>query len=149
MAVAAAAIRNAAARAVARARASGISTQRFGATATADRFVVNYKPVCKGSVDLYFIMWPCVVENHGLSYTSAPLREDVQMVGHPIADLWIAASTHDADVFVYLERITPAGDVSIVTHGRLRASFAASSDRRIATTWACRITAAIAQTRSP
>lgn len=91
-------------------------------TAPTDRFVVNYKPVCKGAVDLYFIMWPCVVENHGLSYASAPLREDVQIAGHPIADLWIAASSKDADLFVYLERITPAGDVSIVTHGRLRAS---------------------------
>jgi putative CocE/NonD family hydrolase len=99
-----------------------LDTARPAKSATADRFVVNYKPVCKGSVDLYFIMWPCVVENHGLSYASAPLREDVQIAGHPIADLWIAASTNDADVFVYLERITPSGDVSIVTHGRLRAS---------------------------
>jgi putative CocE/NonD family hydrolase len=91
-------------------------------SATADRFVVNYKPVCKGSVDLYFIMWPCVIEDHGLSYVTAPLREDAHIAGHPRADLWIAASTQDADVFVYLERITPTGDVSIVTHGRLRAS---------------------------
>lgn len=90
--------------------------------ATSDQFVVNYKPVCKGSVDLYFIMWPCVVENHGISYSGAPLREDAQIAGHPIADLWITASTSDADLFVYLERITPSGDVSIVTHGRLRAS---------------------------
>src|SRR6185369_5811856 len=48
--------------------------------------------------------------------------EDAHIAGHPIADLWVTASTNDADLFVYLERITPAGNVSIVTHGRLRAS---------------------------
>jgi uncharacterized protein len=90
--------------------------------ATPDRFVVDYKPVCKGSVDLYFIMWPCVIENHGLSYASPPLRADMQIAGHPVAELWIASSATDADLFVYLERITPSGDVSILTHGRLRAS---------------------------
>ena len=99
-----------------------LDTARHAPAATSDRFVVNYKPVCKGAVDLYFIMWPCVVDNHGLSYASAPLQQDTHIAGHPIADVWITATTSDADLFVYLERITPAGDVSIVTHGRLRAS---------------------------
>ncbi|HEU4625106.1 MAG TPA: CocE/NonD family hydrolase [Steroidobacteraceae bacterium] len=87
-----------------------------------DYFVVNYAPVCEGKVDLYFIMWPCVVRDHGLSYETPPLTADVHVAGHPLADLWISSSATDADVFVYLEKITPSGDVSIVTHGRLRAS---------------------------
>lgn len=88
----------------------------------ADHFVVNYTPVCRGKVDLYFIFWPCEIENHGLGYTTQPLSADVHVAGHPIADLWIASSAADADLFVYLERITAAGEISIVTHGRLRAS---------------------------
>jgi predicted acyl esterase len=103
-------------------RPGALDFTRLDGSTMADRFTVNYKPVCKGNVDLYFIMWPCVIEDHGLSYATAPLREDVHLAGHPVADLWIASSQADADLFVYLERITPTGDVSIVTHGRLRAS---------------------------
>lgn len=93
-----------------------------GAFASPDRFVVNYAPVCREKVDLYFMFWPCVVEDAGASYATAPLAADVHVAGHPVADLWIASSREDADVFVYLEKIAADGAISIVSHGRLRAS---------------------------
>lgn len=90
--------------------------------AASDKFVVDYDPKCSGKVDRYFMMWPCTVKDHGLSYDTAPLTADTHIAGHPIADLWISSTTNDADIFVYLEDIAPTGAVSIVTHGRLRAS---------------------------
>jgi uncharacterized protein len=88
----------------------------------ADRFSVDYAPVCKGKVDLYFLFWPCVVDRHGLSYQTEALAHDTHVAGNPLVDLWLSASTPDADVFVYLEDIAPDGAIDIVTHGRLRVS---------------------------
>lgn len=90
--------------------------------AGADAFVVDYAPVCARPADAYFMMWPCTIEKHGLAYATAPLAQDAHLAGHPIADLWISASTPDADLFVYLEDISPTGSTTILAHGRLRAS---------------------------
>lgn len=90
--------------------------------AAADLFVVDYSPVCARPADAYFIMWPCIIDQHGLAYATAPLAQDAHIAGHPIAELWISASTADADLFVYLEDIAADGSAVIVTHGRLRAS---------------------------
>lgn len=87
------------------------------------QFTVDYAPKCKGSVNLGFIMWPCVIENHGVSYTTPPVSNDTHIAGHPLADLWISSTQPDADLFVYLEDVAPSGEVTILTHGRLRASF--------------------------
>ena len=87
-----------------------------------DEFVVDYNPKCSGQIDLYFVMWPCTVDQHGLSYDTQPLTADTHIAGHPLADLWISSTTNDADVFVYLEDVAPTGAASVVTHGRLRAS---------------------------
>ncbi|HEY0682314.1 MAG TPA: CocE/NonD family hydrolase [Steroidobacter sp.] len=102
--------------------AGQLTTKRIGSAVANDKFVVNYDPKCSEKVDLYFLMWPCVVDKHGLSYATPPLTSDTHIAGHPVADLWISADQNDVDLFVYLEDITPSGDVSIVTHGRLRAS---------------------------
>jgi putative CocE/NonD family hydrolase len=99
----------------------GLLGQRVQAIG-ADHFTVDYAPVCKQAVDLYFIFWPCVIDQHGLGFQTEPMTADTQVVGNPLADLWISASTTDADLFVYLEDIAPDGKVDIVTHGRLRAS---------------------------
>ncbi len=87
------------------------------------RFQVDYEPECKDRVNQAFMMWPCVIDNHGVSYTTPPLASDTHIAGHPLADLWISSTQPDADLFVYLEDVSPSGEVTIMTHGRLRASF--------------------------
>jgi putative CocE/NonD family hydrolase len=99
-----------------------LSNKAASTTAASDKFVVDYDPHCSGKVDLYFLMWPCSVDKHGLGYTTPALTADAHIAGHPIADLWISSTTNDADLFVYLEDVATDGTVSIVTHGRLRAS---------------------------
>ena len=50
-------------------------------------------------------------------YTSAPLPEAVEVTGHPIVRLMVAASTPDAAVFAYLEDVDEQGRGEL-RHGR-------------------------------
>ena len=56
-----------------------------------------------------------------LVYTSEPLLEALEVTGHPIATVYLSATTQDTNLFVYLEDVTPEGDVHYVTEGELRA----------------------------
>jgi hypothetical protein len=58
----------------------------------------------------------------GLTYTTAPLIEDLQLTGTPVLRLWVASTAADADVFAYLEEVDPQGVSTYVTEGVLRAS---------------------------
>ncbi|MXP64955.1 CocE/NonD family hydrolase [Roseomonas sp. M0104] len=54
-------------------------------------------------------------------WTSAPLDRDMEMTGHGLADLWLAASEPDAALLVYLSEVEADGTVRYVTEGLLRA----------------------------
>ena len=56
-----------------------------------------------------------------LVYDSEPLKEDMEVTGHAIADIFVSSSTNDAQVFVYLEDVDENGNVEYVTEGELRA----------------------------
>lgn len=56
-----------------------------------------------------------------LCYTSQPLDEAVEISGHPVANLWISSSQHDAVLHVYLSEVEADGSVRYVTEGVLRA----------------------------
>ena len=57
-----------------------------------------------------------------LTYTSAPLEQDIEVTGDPVLTLYAAIDRPDADVFVYLEQVLPDGRVDYVTDGQLRMS---------------------------
>jgi hypothetical protein len=57
-----------------------------------------------------------------LTYTSSPLEADTEVTGHPLVWLFFASSTTDAQVYIYLEDVTPDGQVHLITEGQLRAS---------------------------
>ena len=56
-----------------------------------------------------------------LSYTSSPLKHDIEVTGHPILTLFLSSTTNDATIFAYLEDVDSQGQVSYVTEGELRA----------------------------
>jgi uncharacterized protein len=59
----------------------------------------------------------------GLTYDSAPLTSDLQVTGHPVAELWVSSTATDGDFVVTLQDVAPDGQAS--SHnitGRLRAS---------------------------
>jgi len=55
-----------------------------------------------------------------LTYTSAPLDEDIEIAGDPIANLMLATTAPDGEVIVYLEDISPDGNPIYLTEGPLR-----------------------------
>ena len=58
----------------------------------------------------------------GLTYTTAPLKTDLTVTGHPVVHLWVTAAADDADFFAYLEEIDERGYSHYLTEGVLRAS---------------------------
>jgi len=56
-----------------------------------------------------------------LTYTSAPLQEDIEITGHPIVTIYITSTATDGAFYVYLEDVDPQGNVIYITEGQLRA----------------------------
>ncbi len=56
-----------------------------------------------------------------LVYDSAVLDADMEVTGHPEVMLYLASTSNDAQVFIYLEDVAPNGDVEYVTEGVFRA----------------------------
>ena len=65
---------------------------------------------------------PCPLEHAGPHFRTEILKSDVEVTGDAIVDLWITSSTPDANIFVYLEDVSPDGKVTPVTDARLKAS---------------------------
>ena len=56
-----------------------------------------------------------------LTYTSAPLDDDMELTGSPTVTLYTASTHEDGAFYVYLEDVGPEGRVSYLTEGMLRA----------------------------
>lgn len=56
-----------------------------------------------------------------LTYTSAPLDDDIELTGSPTVTLYAASTHEDGAFYVYLEDVGPEGRVSYLTEGMLRA----------------------------
>jgi predicted acyl esterase len=91
-----------------------------------DDFMVDYDV----ANDEYFPFWPEPLDEHGIAYTGAPLREPLDLLGYPVAHLEVAADRDDADIFVYLEQVAPSGAVEVLSFGRLKISHRATSEAR-------------------
>jgi putative CocE/NonD family hydrolase len=61
-------------------------------------------------------------DEKALTYTTDSLEEGLEVIGHPIAHLWLTAEAPDLDLFVYLEEVDAQGNVEYITEGNLRAS---------------------------
>jgi hypothetical protein len=70
----------------------------------------------------YFSFWPEPLDEYGVTFTAPPLESDVALVGFPIVDLKIAVDRSDANVFAYIEDVSPTDEVVVVSFGRLAAS---------------------------
>jgi uncharacterized protein len=57
-----------------------------------------------------------------LTYTTAPHENNLKVVGHPTAGVWLGTQASDLDFFIYLEEVDRDGVSSYVTEGQLRAS---------------------------
>jgi len=55
-----------------------------------------------------------------LTYTSDPLKEDIEITGNPIITLFMSSSHEDGAIFVYLEEVDENGTVYLLTEGQFR-----------------------------
>lgn len=76
-------------------------------------------------IDAMSMTQPVSQAGQGLRFSSLPLAADTTLVGHPLAELWVASPVPDQHVFVYLEDVAPDGSTVLVTEGRLKASLRA------------------------
>jgi putative CocE/NonD family hydrolase len=60
-----------------------------------------------------------------LVYETAALTQDLEVTGHPVADLWLTSNQKDGDVFVYLADVDENGQSLHVTESGLRAGWKA------------------------
>ncbi len=84
-------------------------------TGTATRWDSNYgKPAD----------YPDMTENDGrsLTFTTAPMEEDMVIAGIPLVKMYLSASTPDADVYALLEEVGADGRSVYITEGNLRVS---------------------------
>ncbi len=58
-----------------------------------------------------------------LVFESEKLIEDVEITGHPIANIYLSSNQVNADVYVYLSDVDENGVVYYVTEGKLRAGW--------------------------
>ena len=56
-----------------------------------------------------------------LTYTSAPMEQDMEITGHPLVTLFLTSTESDGALIVYLEDVAPDGRVTYITEGQLRA----------------------------
>ena len=61
-------------------------------------------------------------EARGLTYTTAPLAADLEVLGYPVVTLYLTTDQPDADVHVTLSEVDEQGAARYVTEGQLRAS---------------------------
>jgi len=61
-------------------------------------------------------------DEKGFTYTTEPLKKDIEITGHPIVHLWVSSTADDGDFFVYLEEVDADGYSHYITEGILRAS---------------------------
>jgi len=68
------------------------------------------------------IQWLPIKPGRQVVFVSEPLEDDVVMIGHASADLWIQSEATDADLEVMLSEIRPDGKETYIASGWLRAS---------------------------
>lgn len=98
----------------------GIAAGSAPAAPLNQSFAVDYTVTCKDGGSGSTVQ-PCHLPGQGLSLPGKALAAPVEVTGHPLADVWIAADTPDANLFLYLEDVAPDGTIRAVTEGRLKA----------------------------
>lgn len=69
--------------------------------------------------------WTAPDADEEAAFETAPLAEDLTMLGTGSVDLWVRSDAADADLEVVLSEIRPDGQEVLVQTGRLRASYRA------------------------
>lgn len=93
----------------------------------ADSYEINFRATTGRNNRWWTLLGlPIIYENRKkideklLTYTSAPLEEDLEITGHCIVSIYFSSTHEDNAVYVYLEDIDEKGNVTYITDGQLR-----------------------------
>jgi putative CocE/NonD family hydrolase len=115
---------------------NSLSTQKPTGESATDRYTVNFDATT-GKTNRWMTQMarPVIYANRAdedkelLTYTSAPLGQNMTITGYPVVTLYVASSEADSAFFVYLEDVDENGYVRYITEGQLR-----GMHRKISTT---------------
>ena len=68
------------------------------------------------------------MDRKALLYTSAPLEQDTDVIGHPTVHAYVSSTAADGDFYFYLEDVDPTGQAVLVTDYQHRAGFSRLKD---------------------
>ncbi|MBD2772779.1 CocE/NonD family hydrolase [Iningainema tapete] len=91
-----------------------------------DKYIVNFEattgPDSRWRQSFEKMVFPNRTEEDKklLTYTSEPLRHDVEITGHPVVTLYVTSTANDGAFFVYLEDVDENGNITYITEGQLR-----------------------------
>ena len=71
-----------------------------------------------------------VADKKLLTYTSSPLKTDLEITGSPVLTLQMASTTSDGAIHVYLEDVAPTGRVTYIDEGVFRVIHRKETDPR-------------------
>lgn len=105
----------------------GLSTQAPEASTGEDRYTVDFE-ASTGLTNRWHtpmakpLNYPdrAKADRRLLTYTSAPLTQDMEVTGYPVVTLYAASTEEDNAFFVYLEDVDEQGVVRYITEGELR-----------------------------
>lgn len=80
-----------------------------------NRWLMMYTP--DGLMDRTALDEKCLI------YETEILAGDIEVTGHPVADIWVSSSRDDGDFYVYLTDVDESGRSLYVTEGELRAGW--------------------------
>jgi putative CocE/NonD family hydrolase len=104
-----------------------LSTQAPEASTGEDRYMVDFEATT-GLTNRWHtqmarpLVYPdrTKADRRLLTYTSAPLTQDMEVTGYPVVTLYAASTEEDNAFFVYLEDVDEQGVVRYITEGELR-----------------------------
>ena len=106
------------------------SSHNFPVMPGSDAYQVSYNTHSGGNARWhttlggYPVFYPnrAIADRNLLTYTSAPLQKALEATGETYVTLYLHADQPDTDIYVYLEDVTPTGEVNYVSEGTYRAS---------------------------
>ncbi len=63
-------------------------------------------------------------------FTSEPLSENMELTGHPVAEIYLSSNANDAQLFIYVEYIDKNGKAHYLTEGQFRGLHRKISDKQ-------------------
>jgi len=103
-----------------------------------DNYKINFKATTGKKCNRWYTQlggYPVIYKNRAkndqklLTYTSPPLKNDIEITGYPIITLFLTSTYEDGAIVAYLEDVDEKGNVYLLTEGHFRLIHRKVSDK--------------------